>query len=274
MVKQQISKFLKQMKFMRKTRAEEIDKEQSELAPIPSSSDEFWVLDVPGLEKCIPEPAPETVDSFTPCIQMRFGRFSVNGHNKELEKMMLRNEENRKMKEIGEIADSELLTEEEMLETYLSLARKNVSSNSSNTGNSKKSEKSKETEENEDEGEKEERVPERAPKERFVRSFRKPPGPKSNGLNNTLTPRKGKVMKKKQNSFTGLARKRNLQRDHNGEQSSESQSAENCVLQSRAASSTTGRFPFNVKSPHQKKKKNAISSLIRQTFMMKKGRKL
>ena len=218
---------------------------------------------MPGLEKYIPEPAPETVNSFTPCIQMRFGRFSVNGHNKELEKMMLRNEENRKMKEIGEIADSELLTEEEMLETYLSLARKNVSSNSSSTVSGRKNEKSKETEENENNEE-------RPPKERFVKSFRKPPGPKSNGFGNTITPRKGKVTKKKQNAFTGLARKKNLQKGGNGEMGDEPQGGKKCVLQSRAAGSATSKPQFHAKSPHQKKKMNGISSLVRQTFKMKR----
>ena len=236
-------------------------------APIPSSTDEFWVLDVPGLEKFVPEPTPETVRSFAPCIPMQFGRFSVNGHNKELERMMERNEENRRMKEIGKIADSDLLTEEEMLETYLSLARKNVSKCASASSSGKKGDRKKNKDEEPDENPDDE-----AEKcDGVVKSFRRKPYEIPNAT------RSGKIIKKKKNNFTGLGRKRMIKTGNFGDQNeNNSKGGDDCVLQSRAAGPSKGVGPFNVKSPQQKKKTTAMSTLLRQTFMLRKsrGRKL
>ena len=129
MPRQQISKFLKQMKFMRRTRAEEIDKEQSEQTLLAPTNDEYWVLDIPGLENF--QPTEETNSCnlpFNQCMTLRFGRLSANGQNPQLEALLEKKKEDEKMKEFDDLINDSLITEEEMLESYLSHARRSIKS--------------------------------------------------------------------------------------------------------------------------------------------------
>ena len=128
MPRQEISKYLKQMKFMRRTRAEEIDKEQSEQTLFAPTNDEYWVLDIPGLDQFKPVEKFPPIISFNQCLEMKFGRFSANGQNPHLEALLEKRMEDRKMREFDEIINDSLLTEEELLESYLSHARHSVKS--------------------------------------------------------------------------------------------------------------------------------------------------
>ena len=170
------------------------------LAPVGSSSDEFWVLDIPDLAKFVPKAKREICDSFSQCYDMKFGRFSANGQNKELENLLDKREEKKAMAQLEKMVTDASLTEEEMLDAYLHLARKSAK----NEGKKAPQKVSQERESNAVEHENDMNVGDGLNDEP-VESLRHKPKKSVLGLG--LVKGAG-VMKKKSKHFTGLGRKK------------------------------------------------------------------
>ena len=86
-----MSRLLMQIKFRRRTRAEEIDKEQPVQTIFAPTNVKYWVLDIPGLDQLKPvvDKFP-LIKSFNQCLEMKFDRFSANGQNPHLETLLER----------------------------------------------------------------------------------------------------------------------------------------------------------------------------------------
>lgn len=114
----QLSKNVKQMKFMQKKYGE-ANAAEEEKALRSKVDEDHWVLDLPELD--VKESRFEIEDSFVPFENLQFGRLSFKGMNPVIEKLMANRKAEKESAE-SDAREKELaVSDEEMAARYSSL---------------------------------------------------------------------------------------------------------------------------------------------------------
>ncbi|CAH1269742.1 MPHOSPH6 [Branchiostoma lanceolatum] len=113
--KPKLSKNLMQMKFMQRKQQSD-DREKLEEEQQRVIDEEHWVLDIPELKKL--ESRYEVIDSYVPCEDLKYGRFSFQGFNPAIEKIA-KSFEVAKEEEASEAKEKEeTVSDDEMARRY------------------------------------------------------------------------------------------------------------------------------------------------------------
>ncbi|XP_022344682.2 M-phase phosphoprotein 6-like [Crassostrea virginica] len=117
--KSSLSKNVLQMKFMQRS-ALQIEKEKSEEEKQKVIDDEHWVLDLPETEQKESKYITETSIAYIEDLQ--FGRFSYNGCNPEVEKLMKIYSKDKELEAAATREAQNSVDDQEMAERYMSLS--------------------------------------------------------------------------------------------------------------------------------------------------------
>lgn len=117
--KSSLSKNVLQMKFMQRS-ALQIEKEKSEEEKQKVIDDEHWVLDLPETEH---KESRYVIERSIACIEeLQYGRFSFNGCNPEVEKLMKIHSKDRELEAAATREAQNSVNDQEMANRYLSLS--------------------------------------------------------------------------------------------------------------------------------------------------------
>ncbi|XP_061197660.1 M-phase phosphoprotein 6-like [Saccostrea echinata] len=118
--KSSLSKNVLQMKFMQRS-ALQIEKEKTEEEKQKVIDDEHWVLDLPETEQ---KECKYIIEGNIAHIEnLQFGRFSFNGCNPEVEKLMKIHNTERELEEAAAREAQNSVNDQEMAQRYKSLSQ-------------------------------------------------------------------------------------------------------------------------------------------------------